>query len=171
MNGDPISDADLFALFEAARWAPSSSNNQPWRFIYAKKGDAHWEDFYSLLVPGNQVWAQNASALVIVVSKTTMDNGKPNPTHSLDTGSAWMSMALEATFRRLAIHGMAGYNSDKAREVVNVPDGFNIEMMVAIGHRAPKEFLPEKLIEREIPSGRKELDELVFSGTLGQKKG
>jgi nitroreductase len=170
MSGEKVSDEDLLSLFEAAKWAPSSYNNQPWRFIYAKKGDENWEGYLGLLVPANQLWAKKAGALVILISNTQFENGKPNPTHSLDSGSAWMSMALEATFRRLAIHGMSGYDGDKAREIAEIPEGYNIEMMIAIGHRAPKEFLPENLASMETPNGRKQINELVFSGKMGHKK-
>src|SRR5262245_4557063 len=87
MSGEEISEGDLMTLFEAARWAPSSYNNQPWRILYARRGSKHWQLFLDLLVEGNKAWAKDAAALLLFVSKTTFDfNGKPSITHSFDTG-------------------------------------------------------------------------------------
>src|SRR5437667_7210743 len=94
-SGEELTDKELFTLFEAARWAPSSYNNQPWRFIYAKKGSKDWRTFLSLLVDFNQSWAKNAAVLVVAASKVTFNNGKPSRTHSFDTGAAWANFALQ----------------------------------------------------------------------------
>jgi len=88
MSGEEIDEATLKTLLEAARWAPSANNNQPWRFIYARRNTSHWETFFNLLAEGNQIWAKNAAALIVVVSKTTFDSGKPARTHSYDAGAA-----------------------------------------------------------------------------------
>src|SRR3989339_1514429 len=98
MSGEPISSEELMSLFEAARWAPSAYNNQPWRFIYAQSGTEHWKNLFGLLVEFNQGWTHAASALVVVLSKKTFDhNGEPSITHQFDTGAAWENLALEAS--------------------------------------------------------------------------
>ncbi len=165
MAGDEISDDELMSLFEAARWAPSSFNNQPWRFIYAKRNTPEWNDIFSLMVEFNQGWTKNAAVLLVMISKNTFDhNGKPCHTHSFDTGSAWMSLALEGTSRGLVVHGMEGFDYDKARKVLGVPDDYTIEAMAAIGKRAPKETLPPELQKREGPSPRRPLEEIIMKG-------
>jgi nitroreductase len=165
MSGEEMEDRALMGLFEAAKWAPSSYNNQPWRFLYAKRQTPHWPIFFDLLVEGNQNWAKNAAVLIVIVSKNTMDyNGSPSPTHSFDAGAAWANLALQATIRGFVAHGMQGFNYDKARQVLQVPEGYTVEAMVALGKPGKKEDLPERLREREVPSGRKSLAEIVFEG-------
>src|SRR4029079_11464551 len=112
---EPIAERELLTLLEAARWAPSSFNSQPWRFLYARRDTGPWPQFLGLLSAYNQSWAGNAAALVILVSKTTMlprgaDKEVPSPTHSLDAGAAWANLALQATRSGLAAHGMAGFD-------------------------------------------------------------
>jgi len=169
LSGD-VADDELMALFEAARWAPSSSNGQPWRFIYAKKGTDAWNKLFSTLSEGNQIWCKNASVLVLIVSRSRYEyKEKPYKTHSFDTGSAWENLALEATNRGLVAHAMGGFDYDKAREVMEVPEPFEVQAMVVIGRRGDKKDLPENLREREIPSTRKPLEEIVFKDKFGGK--
>ena len=98
MTGDSLDDETLMSLFEAARWAPSSYNNQPWRFLYAKKGTPNWNVFFNLLVEGNKIWAKNAAVLVVIISRKNFEhNGKPSITHQFDAGAAWENLALEAS--------------------------------------------------------------------------
>lgn len=120
LNGSSLGEADLRTLLDAARWAPSSFNAQPWRLLYAVRGDANWDRFLSLLVPANQVWAKNASLLIFFVSATT-SHDRPSHTHSFDAGSAWMSLALQAQLMGLHAHGMAGVDYDAARIELGVP--------------------------------------------------
>ena len=165
MTGEMLSDEELMSVFEAGRWAPSSYNNQPWRFIYAKRDTSSWKTLFGLLVEGNQSWAQHAAALVVVVSHNTFEhNNKPPRTHSFDAGAAWENMALEATSRGLVIHGMEGFDYDKARKTLGIPYDYTIEAMVAIGKRAKKDVLPEKMQEYEYPNDRKPLKEIVMEG-------
>ena len=113
---------DLMSLFEAARWAPSSFNNQPWRFLYAGRESIHWRLFLDLLAPGNRSWAQDASVLVVVLSNTRFDhNGSPSVTHSFDAGAAWENLALQASAKGYAAHGMEGFDHDKARADLGGP--------------------------------------------------
>ena len=167
MNGESLSDDDLMSLFEAARWAPSSYNSQPWRFIYATRDSDEWSSFFDLLVDFNKSWAKNASALVIVVSRKNFEhNEKFSPTHSFDTGSAWMSLALQASLKGLVAHGMGGFDHDKARLVAIIPEDFSVEAMIAIGKPGSVSDLPDSLKDSEVPKGRKSISEIAFRGKL-----
>src|SRR4029079_10173110 len=102
MSGEEISEAALMVLFEAARWAPSSYNNQPWRILYARRDTEHWPRFFNLMVEFNQSWTSTAAALVVFISKTHFDfNGEPAVTHSFDTGAAWENLALQGSLKGL----------------------------------------------------------------------
>jgi nitroreductase len=158
-------DADLMSLFEAAKWAPSSFNNQPWRFLYAKRGSSFWKLFLDLLVPVNQAWAGDASVLVVILANKNFDhNGKPSPTHSFDAGAAFENLALQACCKGYAAHGMQGFDYDKARTVLEVPPEFAVEAMIAIGKPDPKEKLPAELQQREFPNSRRPLRESIAEG-------
>src|SRR5689334_13863803 len=167
MSGEAVSEEELMSLFEAARWAPSSFNNQPWRILYARRDTEHWPAFLGLLVEGNRSWAQNAAALLLFVSKETFDhNGEPYPTHSFDTGAAWENLALQATKLGLATHGMQGFDYERARTELNIPEGFRVEAMIAVGRPGDPAQLPESLRAREAPSGRKALSEITCEGAF-----
>jgi len=165
MSGEKIPDEELFSLFEAARWAPSSYNNQPWRLIYAKRDTEHWEKLFNFLVEGNQSWVKDAAVILVLISKTTSDhNGSFMRTHSFDAGSAWENLALQGSINGLVVHGMQGFDYEKATSELNVPDEYKVEMMIAIGKPGSPEILPEKLQEIEKPSGRKSIKEIVNEG-------
>jgi len=165
MTGEALQDDELLPLFEAARWAPSSFNNQHWRFLYAKRDTPQWEKFLNLLIEFNRSWCSKAGALVVVISKKTFDyNGKPSRSHSFDAGAAWENLALEGARRKLVVHGLEGFDYDKAKDALNVPDDYSVEIMVAIGKRAKKETLPKELMEREQPSDRKPLKDIAWEG-------
>lgn len=165
MSGEEISNDELYSLFEAARWAPSSFNNQPWRFVYAKKNSKYWDQFFDFLMEGNQSWANKAAALVIVISKTTFDhNGKFMKSHSFDAGASWENLALQGSLNNLVIHGMQGFYYDKVKEELNISDEYNVEMMIAIGKPGNPDDLSEHLRGREEPSGRKAILEIVNEG-------
>lgn len=171
-TGEPLDDATLWTLFEAARWAPSASNLQPWRFIFAKHGTPAFDTMLSGLVPFNQGWAKTASVLVTVLSaKTSVPPGKtdaqPNAWHSFDTGAAWAQLALQAHLLGLHTHGMGGFVADRLRPALGIPDDHAIEAVVAIGKLGDKLQLPEALQARELPSGRRPIAELVFEGRFG----
>ncbi len=167
MTGEKISDKELKSLFEAARWAPSSYNNQSWRFVYAKREDEEWNDFLGLLVDGNRKWAKEGAVLIVILSKTTFDyNGKHSRTHSFDTGAAWENLALEGARRGLVVHGMQGFDYDEAKKLVGASEEFEVEAMAVVGKRADKEKLPEELRENEKPSKRKPVEEIAFRRSL-----
>ena len=164
-TGEEIPDKDLMGIFEAAKWAPSSYNEQPWRVIYAKRNTEHWDTLFNLMVEFNQSWTKNAAVLIVIISSNNFaHNNKPNVHHSFDCGAAWLNMALEATNRGYHAHGMAGFDFNKARTDLGVPDDYSVEAMVAIGKKAPKENLPEEMQEKEVPSGRKELKKIIMEG-------
>ena len=166
MTGAEMPLEELMSLFEAARWAPSSGNGQPWRFLFARRNTPAWDTFVNLLTPGNQIWAHKASALVLVVSRTTAEHsGKPAVTHSFDAGAAWMSLALQASLKGLLAHGMGGYDRGRAAEELKLPSEFVPEAMIAIGYYGNPEELPEEKRAGDAnPSQRKPLDEIVFEG-------
>ena len=165
MSGETVTEEELNALVEAARWAPSAYNNQPWRFLYARRDTADWNLFFDLLVEPNKVWCKNAGALLVILSKTTFDfNGKPSRTHSYDAGAAWGSFALQGSANGLVVHGMQGFDYDRARTVLAVPDDYQVEAMTAVGRPGRKEDLPEDLQKREAPSDRKKVDRIAWEG-------
>jgi nitroreductase len=163
MDGKTLQIDDLMRLFEAARWSPSCFNAQPWRFVYSIAGSEQFGRFLDLLVAGNRVWCERAGALIVVASKLTFDNGSPSRTHSFDTGAAWMGLALQASRMGLVAHGMAGFDYDRVRDVVNLPEGYAVEAMIALGYPGRAEELPEKYYAREIPSDRKPVREFAFA--------
>jgi len=165
-----LSDKQLFSLFEAARWAPSSSNSQPWRFIYAKRDSKNWNDLFNLLVDFNKQWCTNVSVLVLVISRKNFEhNDQPSITHQFDTGAAWENLAIQAVSQGLITHAMAGFDYGKARKDLAIPDDYDVVAMIAIGKRGPKEKLSLELQARETPSTRKPLSDIVMEGRFGNK--
>jgi nitroreductase len=166
----PVSSDDLRSLFEAASWAPSSYNEQPWRYIVATKDNpADFERLLSCLVEGNQVWAKAAPVLALgCTSLFFTKNGKPNAAAVHDLGLAAGNLCLEATARGLHVHQMIGILPDKAREVFHIPEGVQPLTGLAIGYAADPNTLPDKLRERDLaPRTRKPLAEFVFGGAWG----
>ncbi len=165
ISGEEVPEAELMSLFEAARWAPSSYNNQPWRYVYARRSSPKWSEFLDLLVPQNRSWADKAGALVVMVSHKTFElNGKPARTHHFDAGAAWGYLALQGSMQGLVVHGMEGFDYEKARRALGVPDDYDVEAMAAIGKHGSKDALPEKLRAMETPSGRKRTSEIALEG-------
>ncbi|MFZ4704274.1 MAG: nitroreductase family protein [Candidatus Methylumidiphilus sp.] len=168
-TGEPITDTTLLSFFEAARWAPSSYNSQPWRFLYAKNDSPQWPLFLKLLSEFNQSWAKNASALVILLSKKTfVPPGKTDAiaatSHSFDVGAAWANFALQASLSGWRTHAIGGYDKDQARKLLGIPEEYALEAAIAIGKQGDKSLLPASLQEREQPSPRLPLAELVAEG-------
>ncbi len=159
-----LTKKELLPLFEAARWMPSAFNVQPWRFVVATSKKEK-ELFMSFLVDFNKQWCANAAALVVIVSKERSEyKNKPNPTHSFDTGAAWGALALEGARRGLVVHGMSGFDYAKARKALKIPKGYTVEAMCAIGRLARKSVLPKEIAEKEVPSQRKKLVEILSWG-------
>ena len=165
MTGEELDDNKIMTLFEAARWAPSSFNNQPWRFIYAKRNTQYWDRIFNLLLEGNKKWASNAAVLVVVVSRKNFEyNDQYSITHQYDAGAAWENLALQASLKGLVAHGMQGFDYESARKALEVPDNFDVMAMIAIGKRGSKDKLPEDLQKKELPNDRKPLNEIVMEG-------
>ena len=168
---EQMDEAELMTLFEAARWAPSSYNSQPWRFIYGRRGTPHFDKLLSLLVEFNQGWAKNASVLVTLVSDSTMlppgkDTPVPSYSHSMDAGSAWASLALQATLLGWQAHGMVGFDKERAFAELGVPVGYRVEQMIAIGRPGDKTTLAEAMAAREHPSERIPLAQIAMEGSF-----
>jgi nitroreductase len=161
-------EEDLLTMFEAARWSQSASNHQPWRFSYSLRDGNGWDKYLGFLIDSNRAWSQNASAIVVVVSKThtsPADGSEPkfNRTHDFDTGAATQALTLQATKLGYIAHPMAGIHVDAIELGLGLPaEGYTVECVIAVGTLAPKEDLPEKYQAREIQSQRKPLSEFVF---------
>jgi nitroreductase len=168
----PVAPDVLQSLFEAARWAPSSSNEQPWAYIVATKDDT--ENFAKLvcvLVPSNVTWAQHAPVLALaVVELAFAKSGTPNRNAQHDVGAASAWLTVEATSRGLFVHQMAGYDHDKARQVFGIPAGWEPIAAIAIGYPGDPDSLPQPLRDREVaPRTRKPISAFVMSGGWGKK--
>ena len=162
-----VPNADLRSLFEAARWAPSSYNEQPWRYLVATKDDPEqFQRLLSCLVEGNQIWAKAAPVLALgVVSLRFALNAQDNRAAVHDLGLAAGNLLVEATVRGLFVHQMIGILPDKAREIYGIPEGFEAWTGLAIGYKGDPTSLPARLRERDLaPRHRKPLREFVFSG-------
>lgn len=169
-SSKPIERAVLASLFEAARWAPSSSNEQPWGYLVATKNDIeNFAKAISVLVEFNANWAKEAQVLAIAVSSLTFHaNGTPNRNAFYDTGAATALLCVEATARGLAVHQMAGFDPAKAKQVFGIPEGWEPIAAIAIGYPGDPQSLPDKLRDREVaPRTRKPLTEFVMSGHWG----
>jgi nitroreductase len=168
MSGASVTHEELMTLFEAARWAPSTYNEQEWRFLYATAGSEHWDTFFDLLLPGNQEWCSRAAALIVGLSYRDFSrNGKPNPVHTLDTGLAVENLLLQGAALGLVCHGMAGFDRNKARAKLAVPEGMDVEVMIAVGRPGNPQDLPETIRDMDLaPSGRKPVHEFAREGTF-----
>jgi nitroreductase len=165
MTGESLSDQEVFSLFEAARWAPSSYNEQPWRFLYATRNSPEWPLFFNLMIDFNKSWTQNAALLGVMTSHRVFEkNGKESPTHHFDTGAAWMALAIEGSSRGLVVHGMSGFDYELARKTLEVPADYQVLAMFAVGKRAPASELSPELREKEKPSSRKPLELVMKKG-------
>lgn len=165
MSGEVVTLQELNILFSAARWAPSAYNEQPWRMLYALRSSPEWQLFFNLMVEFNQGWTQTAGALVVFMSrKVSSHNAAPLATHSFDAGAAWQNFCLQGVSMNLVVHGMSGFDYDRARKDLQIPDYMQIEAMAAVGRPAPATTLPPPLRERESPSGRRPITQLVAAG-------
>ena len=165
----PVERAVLASLFEAARWAPSSNNEQPWTYLVASRDDAeNFTKLLSVLVEFNAGWAKEAPVLALAVSALKFHNDNPNRNAFYDTGAASAFLTLEATSRGLFVHQMAGFDHAKAKQVFEIPADWEPIAAMAIGYPGDPELLPQKLRDREVaPRTRKPLTEFVMSGTWG----
>lgn len=171
---DQLSETELRTCFEAAKWAPSAYNSQPWRFLYALRGQPEFDAFLVPLIEFNQSWAKHAAALIYLLSrKNFTPPGKMEAqfsrTHSFDAGAAWANFANQAAVTGLAAHGMSGFDVDKARTSLGVPEGFNIEIAIAVGRKGDGAHLSPALLQREQPSTRTPVNDFVEWGLFPKR--
>ncbi len=167
-----IDDSTLINLFEAARWAPSSLNEQPWRFVVSKKDEKEsFAKMLSCLNESNQVWAKHAAVLIIVMAKKNFSEKKVLNAHAFhDVGLAIGNLSLQATALNLFLHQMGGIDREKIRTLFEIPEEYDIVSVIAGGYKGSPEMLPENLRRRELQLRlRKNLDELIFSDKFGKK--
>lgn len=158
---EPLTADEIHSLFEAARWAPSASNSQPWLFLYATDGPER-ELFNSLLRPGNQKWATSAPLLAFIVARKGNDEGRVFRTGQFDTGAAWMSLALQASTMGLYTHAMGGIEVDEVHEKLGLPkDRFDVMVGLAVGRRGDTSILADDLQLKEKPSDRVPLTQIA----------
>ncbi len=166
-----VEPAVLRSLLEAARWAPSSSNEQPWSFLVATKEDnTEFNRLVSCLMEGNVLWAQHAPVLMVSVARSTFEeDGSPNRHAFHDVGQAVADLTVQATSMGLFVHQMAGFHPDKVRELYGVPKEFDPVAMIALGYPGEADSLPEKLKKRETaPRERKPIAEFVYTRHWGK---
>jgi nitroreductase len=166
----PVSEADLRSLFEAARWAASSYNEQPWSYLVAtKENPEHFQQLLSCLVEANQIWAKDAPVLALgIASLRFTRNNQDNQAAIHDLGLATGNLVVEATARGICVHQMIGILPDKARDLFNIPEGFEAWTGMAIGYQGDPMTLPDALKQRDlVPRQRKPLVQFVFSGKWG----
>jgi len=158
----------LNSLFEAARWAPSSFNGQPWRYVYALYGTPEWPHLFNLLVPFNQEWVSQAGALIVVLSKNTSDKtNRPSRTHSFDTGLATAQLLLQAADMGLVAHPMSGFGYEEAAKVCGFGPDYTVEAMIAVGESADYVHSRVEQAERDAQgTTRKSISEFTFNGTF-----
>ena len=164
-----VTPQELERLFEAARWAASCFNEQPWQFVFATRDDGEgFVDILSTMVPFNQGWAKGADVVGIAVARDTFrQNGKPNGWAGYDTGAAMAQLAAQATAEGLVVHQMGGFDPAKAREVLRIPEGFTPMAAFAIGEAGDPASLPPEVAAKEVPSERRPAAEFLFRGRWG----
>jgi nitroreductase len=165
MSGEPITEKEMLTLFEAARWAPSTYNEQEWRFLYALRETPQWPTFFGLLAEGNQAWCARAALLSVVVAHKVFEaNGKPNPVHVFDSGLAYENLALQGAAMSFVVHAMQGFDFDKARTSLSVPDDYTVCAMFVVGRPGDPSQLDPEMQQREKPSPRKPVREIICEG-------
>lgn len=159
-----VEQSTLNSLFEAARWAPSAANIQPWQFIYAKSQEDR-ELFLTFIKDGNTSWCKHAPVLIAAASKSNWPKSDDkNPTHAFDTGAAWGYLALEAARKGLFAHAMGGFDREKAKKTLELPNEYQVHAIIAVGYQGQKETLDEKNHKREMPSNRKPIENFICEG-------
>lgn len=168
-SSQPVAEADLRSLFEAARWAPSAANSQPWLFLVAVTPEDHAR-FLALLNPGNQIWAREAPVLLFVLTRLRSASGRAMEWGAFDAGAAWMALALQARKLGLYAHAMGGFDREGIYARLNIPaEEYHALAAVAVGYYGDPARLTEELQQRERPSPRKPLAEVFHYGALGEE--
>ncbi len=167
----PIPEEDVATIFEAARWAPSCFNEQPWMFVYGTSEEER-KTFIEILTEKNRIWASNAPILAILFARRTFAHGgRPNRWAGHDCGAAWVSLAFQARMMGLYAHGMAGFSQARAYELLNVPEeDYEAMTAIAIGAYGDGDALPPEVKENEQPNNRKPLSEVAVKGKFVQER-
>lgn len=158
----------LLSLFESARWAPSASNIQPWRYIVARN-EQDRNTFLEFIYEGNKSWCKRAPVLALLISDKNTPKQTLNISHAFDAGTSWGYLALEAINQGLITHAMAGFDKDKARQTLQIPNSFDLHVVIAIGYQASPEILTEQEQAREKASERRDIQESLFEGSFGNR--
>ncbi len=168
----PVEQEKLLSVLEAARWAPSCFGDEPWRFVVTNRFEDEdaWQQMFSILVPGNQTWAQRAPVLMLACADSVFRaNGKPNRWTHYDVGQASISLCLQATALGLVTHQMGGFDVDKAREVLKIPEQFTPMAAIALGYQGDASALDEDLQSVELAERKRQpMSENFFSGVWGK---
>jgi nitroreductase len=166
----PVEKEKLQSIFEAARWSPSSGNQQPWKYIVGIKPDETWKNIFECLDEGNRLWGYLPPVLMITCGRIMTESGsRENSTFRYDTGQSAAHLSFEATGQGLFVHQMAGFNPDKAIELFGIPQGYLPLTVIAVGYMGEPELLKGKNYEREFETRtRKDCKEFVFSGRFGE---
>ena len=168
-TGEPIPEEVLFKAFEAARWAPSSGNAQPWRFLYARKEHESWPRLLAVLNERNRLWASRASVLVLVASlKQRVREGKliANKTHSFDAGAAWSNLAHQLKLLGWSTRGIGGFDAEAARKEFAVPEDFHLDCVIAVGRPTDVSVLPPDFAAIDKPNDRLPLEKIISEGAF-----
>jgi nitroreductase len=170
-DGHQLADVDVTALLEAARWAPSANNSQPWRFLLARRGEQDFETLSGLLAEGNRSWAPHASALLLVAAQTTDAAGRPRPWALYDTGQAVAALSVQAQANGLHVHQLGGFDPDAARHSFQLAEELTPVVVVAIGRLDPHSVLPESLaVHEQAPRTREPLPALLLSSQRNERR-
>lgn len=170
MTGEPITESEMLTLFEAARWAPSTYNEQEWRFLYARRDTPHWPMFFNLLAEGNQQWCAQAALLGLVAAHKVFNrSGKPNPVHVFDAGLAYENLALQGAAMGLVVHAMQGFDFAKAPQILGIPDDYAVAAMFVVGRPGDPDKLDPELREREVPSSRNPVRDIICEGPFAPR--
>ena len=160
-SSQEVSRETLYTVLEAARWAPSSSNLQPWRFYTAVTPEEH-ELFQSFINPRNRLWTANAPVLLLIASVTLKENGEPHTPHAFDTGAAWATLALQARLLGLSTRAVGGFDHAIARKLLQVPDEIALHAVIALGYQGSADRLDPAFQELEKPNSRRSISESVL---------
>lgn len=162
----------LQSIFEAARWSPSTSNEQPWHFIVGEAGDETFKKIFECLVEFNQLWVKTAPIVMIAVGRMKLQNGKEYLWNKYDIGQAAAHLTFQATHEGLWIHQMGGFDAEKARELFDIPEDYEAITAIAVGYEGDYKALHPNLQKMEVAKReRKAMDSFVFSGKFGEKSG
>jgi nitroreductase len=166
-----IGDDALAALLEAARWAPSAQNSQPWRFLVTRRGESAHDRLFAALAPGNQAWAGAASALILVAARTAGDDGRPQPWALYDTGQAVAALVTQAQADGLSVHQMGGFGTGAVRAEFGLGEDLTPVVVLAIGRHDSEAGLPEPLAAREAaPRTRQPVGDLLLPAPAARPK-